>query len=145
MYEKQKIQIGVNGSRKKIKPISIIFRVKLRRGNLKKGFAMIELDWATRRRRRELLWSRLVQKRRASIYTIGIIGSKAITVYRIHANTDTLELYLIMTLSPKLSPKKGRQCKAEREWCTPHQSEDRSPTTPTYRQKEEKGKKSRRL
>ena len=41
--------------------------------------------------------------------------------------------------------KKGRQCKAEREWYTPYQSEDPSPTTPTYRQKEEKGKKSRRL
>ena len=40
---------------------------------------------------------------------------------------------------------KGRQCKAEREWYTPHQSEDQSPTTPTHRQKEEKGKKSRRL
>ena len=40
---------------------------------------------------------------------------------------------------------KGRQCKAEREWCTPYQSEDPSPTIPTNRQKEEKGKKSRRL
>ena len=41
--------------------------------------------------------------------------------------------------------KKGRQCKAEREWYTPYQSEDPSPTIPTYRQKEEKLKKSRRL
>ena len=41
--------------------------------------------------------------------------------------------------------KKGRQCKAEREWCTHYQSEDPSPTIPTYRQKEEKRKKSRRL
>ena len=39
----------------------------------------------------------------------------------------------------------GRQCKAEREWYTPYQSEDPSPTIPTYRQKEEKGKKSRKL
>ena len=39
--------------------------------------------------------------------------------------------------------KKGRHCKAEREWCTPYQSEDPSPTIPTNRQKEEKGKKSR--
>ena len=31
--------------------------------------------------------------------------------------------------------KKGRQCKAEREWCTPYQSEDTSHTIPTYRQK----------
>ena len=41
--------------------------------------------------------------------------------------------------------KKGQQCKAEREWYTPYQSEDPSPTIPTYRQKEEKGKRSRRL
>ena len=41
--------------------------------------------------------------------------------------------------------KKGRQCKAEREWYTPHQSEDPGPTIPTCIQKEEKGKKSRRL
>ena len=37
--------------------------------------------------------------------------------------------------------KKGRQCKAEREWYTPYQSEDPNPTVPTYRQKEEKGEK----
>ena len=37
--------------------------------------------------------------------------------------------------------KKGRQCKAEIEWYTPYQSEDPSPTIPTYKQKEEKGKK----
>ena len=41
--------------------------------------------------------------------------------------------------------KKGRQCKAEREWYTPYQSEDPILTIPTYRQKEEKGKKSRRI
>ena len=41
--------------------------------------------------------------------------------------------------------KKGQQCKDGREWYTPYQSEDPSPTTPTYRQKEEKGKESRRL
>ena len=41
--------------------------------------------------------------------------------------------------------KKGRQRKAKREWCTPYQSEDPSPTISTYRQKEEKGNKSRRL
>ena len=38
---------------------------------------------------------------------------------------------------------KGRQCKAEREWYTTYQSEDPSPTIPTYRQKEVKAKKSR--
>ena len=41
--------------------------------------------------------------------------------------------------------KKSRQCKAEREWCTPYQSEDPSATIPTYRKKDEQGKKSRRL
>ena len=41
--------------------------------------------------------------------------------------------------------KKGWQCKAEREWYRPYLSEDPSPKIPTYRQKEEKGKKRRRL
>ena len=41
--------------------------------------------------------------------------------------------------------KKGQQCKAGKEWYTPYQSEDLSPTIPTYRQKKEKGKESRRL
>ena len=41
--------------------------------------------------------------------------------------------------------KKGRQWKAEREWYTPYQSKDPSLKIPTYRQKEEKGKKSKRL
>ena len=41
--------------------------------------------------------------------------------------------------------KKGQQCKAVREWYTPYQSEDHSPTIPTNRQKEEKGNESRRL
>ena len=40
---------------------------------------------------------------------------------------------------------KGRQCNAEREWYTTNQSEDPCPTIPTYRQKEEKGKKCIRL
>ena len=39
----------------------------------------------------------------------------------------------------------GGQCKAERESYMPHQSEYPSPTIPTYRQEEEKGKISRRL
>ena len=30
---------------------------------------------------------------------------------------------------------KGRQCKVEREWYTPYQSKDPSPTIPTNRQK----------
>ena len=36
--------------------------------------------------------------------------------------------------------KKDWQCKAGRERLTPYQSEDPSPTLPTYREKEEKGK-----
>ena len=36
--------------------------------------------------------------------------------------------------------KKDWQCKDGRERLTPYQSEDRSPTLPTYRGKEEKGK-----
>ena len=36
--------------------------------------------------------------------------------------------------------KKDRQCKAGRVRLTPYQSEDPSPTLPTYRGKEEKGK-----
>ena len=36
--------------------------------------------------------------------------------------------------------KRGRQCKAEREWYTLYQSEDPSPTIPTFRQEEEKVK-----
>ena len=38
--------------------------------------------------------------------------------------------------------KRSLQCKAGREWFTPYQSRDPSPTIPTYRQKEEKGKNS---
>ena len=41
--------------------------------------------------------------------------------------------------------KRGRQCKAEREWYTPYQSEEPSPTIPTYRQEEEKWKNSIRI
>ena len=40
--------------------------------------------------------------------------------------------------------KRGPQCKAERDWYTPYQSKDPSPTIPTYRQIEEKRKNSRR-
>ena len=45
------------------------------------------------------------------------------------------------TENPIIIIKKGRQCKADREWYTPYQSKDPSPTVPTYRQTEEKGKK----
>ena len=46
-------------------------------------------------------------------------------------------IFIIITI------KRGRQCKAEKEWHIHYQSEDPSPTIPTYRQTEEKGKKSR--
>ena len=36
--------------------------------------------------------------------------------------------------------KQGWQCKAGRQRFTPYQSEDPSPTIPTHRMKEEKGK-----
>ena len=36
--------------------------------------------------------------------------------------------------------KKGRHCQTGREQLTPYQSEDPSPTIPTHRRKEEKGK-----
>ena len=52
---------------------------------------------------------------------------------------QALSLFFIIII------KKGGQCKSEREFYTPYQSEDPSPTIPTFRQKEEKGKKSRRL
>ena len=63
-----------------------------------------------------------------------------LTYYYVEERRNTLSLLLLLLLF-----KKGRQCKAEIEWCTPYQSEDPSPTIPTNRQKEEKGKKSRRL
>ena len=55
-------------------------------------------------------------------------------------NTIIIIIIIIITIITK-----GRHCKAEREGYTPYQSEDPSPTTPTYRQEEEKGKKSKRL
>ena len=54
-------------------------------------------------------------------------------------------LVLLLLLLLLIIKKRGRQCNAEREWYTPYQSEDHSSTIPTYRQKEEKGKNSRRL
>ena len=38
--------------------------------------------------------------------------------------------------------KKGRQCKAEREWYTPYQSEDPSPQYQPIDRKKRKGKKA---
>ena len=49
-----------------------------------------------------------------------------------------LHVYFIIII------KKSRQCKL-REWYTPYHSKVPSPTIQTYTQKEEKGKKSRRL
>ena len=57
----------------------------------------------------------------------------------------SLQMEIFNLFSCRVIIKKGRQCKAEREWYTPYQCEDPSPTIPTYRQKEEKRKKSRRL
>ena len=54
--------------------------------------------------------------------------------------------FLITFLHSLLLFKKvGSARLGSREWYTPYQSEDPSPIIPTYRQKEEKGKESRRL
>ena len=55
-------------------------------------------------------------------------------------STNVYDYYIIIIII-----KKDQLCKAGREWYTPYQSEDPSPTIPTYRQKEEKRKESRRL
>ena len=60
-------------------------------------------------------------------------------VSMIHNFLDLVSMIIIIII------KKGRQCKAMIEWYTPYQSEDPSPTIPTYRQKKEKRKESRRL
>ena len=54
-----------------------------------------------------------------------------------HTSEFTMLLLLLLLL---LLLKKGRQCKAGRERLMPYQPEDPSPTTPTHRRKEEKGK-----
>ena len=77
--------------------------------------ACIEMELASRADERELRWFGHVERMTEYRIIIGIII------------------------------KKSRQCKAESEWYTPYQSEDPNPTIPTYRQKEEKGKTSRRL
>ena len=62
----------------------------------------------------------------------------------LHASAD-LNVKKINFIIIIIIIKKGQQCSAGRECYTPYQSEDPSPTIPTYRQKEEKGKESRRL
>ena len=64
----------------------------------------------------------------------------------INRNTHILnKIIYFMSINFIIIIKKGWQRKAEREWCTPYQSEDPSSTIPTYRQREENRKKSRRL
>ena len=48
--------------------------------------------------------------------------------------------FIIIIIIITIIIKKDWQCKAERGRLTPYQSEDPSPTLPTYRGKEEKGK-----
>ena len=48
--------------------------------------------------------------------------------------------YVLQRLIIIIIIKKDRQCKAGRGRLTPYQSEDPSPTLPTYKGKEEKGK-----
>ena len=58
-----------------------------------------------------------------------------------YGGTDTLGMFhLFLLLLLIIIIKKGRQCKAARGRLTPYQSEDPSPTLPTYSGKEEKGK-----
>ena len=54
-----------------------------------------------------------------------------------NSNLSSINFYFIIII---IIVKKGEQCKAGRERLTPYQSEDRNPTIPTYRTKEEKGK-----
>ena len=54
---------------------------------------------------------------------------------------ELLLLLLLLLLLKKVSSARP----GESDNYTPYQSEDPSPTIPTYRQKEEKGKESRRL
>ena len=67
---------------------------------------------------------------------------------RQHSTIQLLRQHSTVDCSDNIRPynffiiiKNGEQCKAGREWYTPYQSEDPSPTIPTYRQKEEKGKR----
>ena len=82
-----------------------------------------------------------------------ILMAVQLHVYKRHLRRDSLLswwlsnfllllLYIIIII---VIFKKGWQCKTEREWNTPYQSEDPIPTIPTYRQKKVKGKNSRRL
>ena len=57
-----------------------------------------------------------------------------------HSNTKK-PTHIIIIIIIIIIIKKDRQCKAERDWYTPYQWEDPSPTIPTNRLKEEKGKK----
>ena len=49
-------------------------------------------------------------------------------------------IFVIIIIIIIISIKKDWQCKAGKGRLTPYQSEDLSPTLPTYRGKEEKGK-----
>ena len=57
-----------------------------------------------------------------------------VTLYR--HNQPHLIIIIIITII--IIIKRGRQCKAAREWYTPYQFDDPSPTIPTYRNEEEK-------
>ena len=60
--------------------------------------------------------------------------------YCMHALMLTSVISLIMIIIIIIIIKRDWQCKAGRERLTPYQFEDPSPTLPTYRGKEEKGK-----
>ena len=75
------------------------------------------------------------------ILCLELVPNSSVNCYRWHQegcmqkiNIETCLKNIIIIII-----KKGRQCKAEKGWYTPYQSEDPSPTIPTNRQKE-KGK-----
>ena len=69
----------------------------------------------------------------SAVHLLAILNTVRMT------ETEMYCVYIIIII------KRCWQCKAEREWYTPDQSKDPSPTIPTCRQKEEKNKNSKRL
>ena len=60
--------------------------------------------------------------------------------FRTIADVKTWKYLEIIIIIRIIIIRKGWQCKAWRERLTPYQSKDPSPTIPTHRMKEEKGK-----
>ena len=69
-----------------------------------------------------------------ALLQVELIRFKVLTIMIILKQMVAMQISIIIII------KKDRQCKAGRGRLTPYQSEDPSPTLPTYRGKEEKGK-----